>query len=327
MKQDTLFVAYATDDNYAKHLGISMLSLFQTNAAFDGIRVFVLDCGISEQNRKHLETIAGQYGRALTFLPMGGGLGRLRLKNNTLQLSFAYYARLFLATLLPEEIERVLYLDCDTLVMSSLKEAWEVPLGDALVAGVGDTVDLFFLKVIGLDPQIQYVNSGVLLINLKGWRAENLEQKFLDFIGKFDGNVPHKDQGTINGVCKERKYILPPRYNAMSNVYSFSAGTIRRIYFLDTYYTQAELDEAIRNPAVIHFTTGLVGRPWEEDCTHPAKEDYLRILRQSPWKADPLTPNSRKTGLKVFTFFYQHLPLGLFETGYRMFHWILHLKK
>ena len=328
MKQEnTLFVAYAADDHYAKYLGISMLSLLQTNAAFDHIRVFILDCGIGQNNRKKLEKIAGEYSRELTFLPMDNVSDRLQLKNRVLGISIASYARLFLASVLPEEVERIVYLDCDTLVQSSLGELWEIETGDALVAGVQDTVDTFFKKIIGLEMRIPYVNAGILLINLKGWRDEHLELKFFAFIQKFDGNVPHHDQGTINGVCQARRYILPLRYNVMSNVYSFSARTIRKIYFLDQYYTQDELDKALEKPAIIHFTAGLVGRPWEEGCTHPAKEDFLNILRQSPWKEDPLMPNSQKKSVKVFTFFYQHTPLRLFETGYRLFCWLLHVKR
>ncbi len=304
-----------------------MLSLFQTNIGFDGIRVFVLDCGIGENNRHHLEHIANQFNREITFFSMDNVKDRLQLKSGAFKISIASYARLFLASILPEDLELVLYLDCDTVVPSSLKDLWETDLGQNLIAGVQDTVDTFYKKVIGLNPHIAYVNAGILLINLKGWREEYLEQKFFDFIQKFDGNVPHHDQGTINGVCKERRTILPLRYNVMSNVYSFSASTIRKIYFLDKYYTQVEVDEAISRPVIVHFTTGLFGRPWEEGCTHPEKEYYLKIMRQSPWKEDPLLPDSKKKSVKAFAFFYKHIPLPVFETVYRLLCGIQHIRR
>lgn len=323
---DTLFVTYASDDNYAKYLGISLLSLFRSNTEFNLIQVFVLDCGIDEKNKENLRRIACEFCREIKFLPLNNAGCQLKLKNITLGVSIAYYARLFLASLLPKEIERVLYLDCDTLILSSLKEMWGISMGKNFIAGVQDTVDVYFQKVIGLNSDIRYLNSGVLLIDLRAWREENLEEKFIDFIKKFNGNVPHHDQGTINGVCKERRYILPPRCNAMSNIYSLSASTIKKIYFLKEYYTQSEIDEAIHDPAIIHFTIGLVGRPWEEGCTHPAKDDYLELLRQSPWKNDSLLPDTRKKSVKAFKFYYEHVPLILFEKSYMMFCWLLHIK-
>lgn len=325
--RETLIVAYAADDNYAKYLGISMLSLFQNNVGFQEIRVFVLDCGIGQENLKKLKEIVGQFEREIVFLPVQEMVAQLDLNMRAHKIAVASYARLFLSSILPSYVERVLYLDCDTLVCAPLRELWETELGDSLIAGVQDTVDKYFLHVIGLGSCIAYTNNGVLLINLKLWREENLEKVFMDFIDRFDGTVPHHDQGVINGVSGERRVILPLRFNVMSNIYAFSVRTIRKMYFLDSYYTQIERDEALAEPAIIHFTPGLYGRPWEEDCHHPAKEDFLRVLRQSPWGEEPLSPGSLKPSVKLFAFFYNHMPLWLFEMIYRAFSWVLHLRK
>jgi len=327
MKADTLYVAYSSDDQYAKFLGVSLLSLFQANADFETIRVFAIDCGIREENRLRLTRIAQENGREIVFLPMENIQERLRLKSGELGISIASYARLFLASALPEDVKRVFYLDCDTIVSDSLREAWETELGDSLVAGVQDTVDRYFLQVIGLPPDTRYVNAGILLIHLEKWRKEKIEEQFTAFIERFRGSVPHHDQGAINGVCRERRMILPLRYNLMSNAYSFSERTIRRIYFLQEYYAQDEIDEAIRRPAVIHFTSGLFGRPWEEGCTHPARDAFLRVKEQTPWKDEPLSPNTLKKGTKAFACAYRHMPRALFEGLYRMFNWVLHVKK
>lgn len=317
----TLCVLYASDDKYAKFLGISLLSLLKNNTAFDRIRVFIYNCGISEKNIKILKKIADDFNREITYISVDNVKDYLKLKEE-----IVVYSRLFIASGLPEEIERVFYIDCDTLVLSSLNEIWTVDFGNNLVAGVQDTIDAYFKKINGLGPDIQYINAGIMLINLKLWREENLEQRFIDYIRKYNGDVPNRDQGVINGVCGQRKYILPLRYNVISNVYSFSASTIKKIYFLKQYYSQSEIDEAIRNPGIVHFTPGLMGRPWEEDCTHPEKEEYQKYMMLSPWSTEPLMPSSQKRMVKVFKYIFEHIPLSLFETGYRSFSWILHIK-
>ncbi|WP_342758511.1 glycosyltransferase family 8 protein [Kineothrix sedimenti] len=322
-----LSVAYAADDNYAKYLGISMLSLFRSNEGFEEIEVFVLDCGILEENKNKLESIARQYCRTIGFISMERAVSSLDLHMGARKISIASYARLFLASILPKSCTRVLYLDCDTIVRGKIDELWNADLEGYLVAGVRDTVDSFFLKKIGLDKEEYYVNAGILLIDLEGWRSEGLEQRFTEFIRQFDGNVPHHDQGTINGVCRKRKLAVKPGFNATSNIYSFSAKTIRRIYFMESFYSQEELDEAKSNPAILHFTTGLVGRPWEENCTHPMKEEYFKAAAISPWKEDPLLPDGRKPSVKAFSWFYRHMPLVLSEAAYRSVCWLSHIRE
>lgn len=325
--QDTLAVTYAADDNYARYLGVSMLSLFQKNGEFQKIRVFVLDCGIDLENQERLKEMAARYGREIVFIPVQKMLGRIDLDLRAHRIALAAYARLFLGSLLPLDVRQVLYLDCDTLVCSSLNELWETKLGSSLVAGVQDTVDKYFSRIIGMGSHMFYINSGVVLINLQLWRQENLEKSFMDFIGRFKGAVPHHDQGVINGVVGERRVVLPLKFNVMSNVYAFSASTIRKIYFMDSYYAQKEMDAALAQPVIIHFTPGLYGRPWEEGCLHPAKNNYLQVLGQSPWGGKPLARSSLKKGVKLFAFFYRHAPLWFFETIYRAFSRLLYLKK
>lgn len=321
-----LCVAYAADDKYAKYLGISMLSLFQSNIDFTEIIVFVMDCGIGNPNREKLEWIAKEYNRAINFISMEAAVSGLQLNMGTRKIAIASYARLFLASIIPKIYDRILYLDCDTIIRDNLKDLWTVDLKGYMVAGVRDTVDSFFLKKIGMEPQEAYVNAGAILINLYSWREEEMEKQFMDFIRKHNGNVPHHDQGTINGVCRNKKRILAPRYNAFANIYSFSAKTIKRIYFLDSFYTQAELEEAKRNPAILHFTTGLVGRPWEENCTHPMRKEYRRIAKASPWKEETLQPDSRKLSVKLFSSFYRHAPLFVSELVYRFISLLSHVR-
>lgn len=322
-----LYVAYGSDDNYAKYLGISMLSLFQRNAEFEQIVVFVLDCGISDENKQRLQGIADAWQRQIHFINMSEAIGSLNLNLGAHKIAIASYARLFLASILPEDCDRVLYIDCDTLVRDSLAPLWATSFGNALIAGAQDTVDSYFLEVIGLPKGTKYVNAGVLLINLKAWREENLQEQFLQTIAKFGGNVPHHDQGTINSVCKERRVIVPIRYNLTANIYSFSAATIRKIYFLEEYYTQEELDAAMAKPAIVHFTTGLLGRPWEEKSTHPEQKAFWDTVEQTPWKGMERKPDSRRFGLKAFIFFHKITPRPIFEFVYRNISWALHLRK
>ena len=321
-----LHVAYASDDRYAKFLGISLTSLLKANTSFDGIVCHVLDCGIGGENKQRLSDIAQAYQRELTFYTVDNIKERLKLQGAAFTIATASYARLFLPSLLPMDVERILYLDCDTIVADSLETMWATPLEGKYIAGVQDTVDVFFQKVIGLEPKLPYINAGVLLINLKAWREDNLQAQFAAFIQRFGGQVPHHDQGTINGVCGDKRVLLPLRYNMTSNLYSFSVHTIERIYFLEKYYSQPELDQALRMPAIVHFTSGLVGRPWEEGCEHPERARFLSAKGETEWAQEPLAPLSLNFKTRVFTLFYRCTPRPVFEAIYRFLGNLQHRK-
>lgn len=321
-----LCVAYSADDNYAKHLGISMQSLLETNKDFEEVDVFVLDCGIKDGNRERLITIAKEYKRSLLFISMEEAISGLKLNMGTRKIAIASYARLFLASVIPASYDRIIYLDCDTIVMDSIRELWNIDVKGYMAAGVRDTVDRYFYKKIGLSKEDYYVNAGILLINLNAWRKNNILDSFLNTIDEFDGKVPHHDQGTINLVCKRKIALVSARYNVNSNIYSFSAKTIKNIYSMNSYYSQEELDEAKKKPTIIHYTTGLVGRPWEENCTHPRKDAYLSVEDRSPWKGDQLLPDSRGLYLKVFSALYKHTPLFISESIYRLLNWLMHIR-
>ncbi len=324
--RERICVAYASDNNYAPLMGISILSLFRSNTQAKGITVFILDNGISDDNKEKLNDVAGQYGRELVFIPVTEYLGKLKLNMGARKISVVSYARLFLSSIVPDTCDRLIYLDCDVIVNDSLLPMWQTELDNALIAGVQDTVDKFFLDKIRLPHKSRYINAGVLLLNLELWRKEKLEQTFMTYIDEMDGNVPHHDQGVINHTSGERRGVLPLRYNVTANLFSFTEKMVRRMYLMDgEYYTQGEIDEAVRNPAVLHFTMGLLGRPWEEGCRHPKQILYHENKELSPWRSLEQKPDSMSLMTKIAAFVCRHTP-NLFAQIYRFSSWILHLR-
>ena len=107
-----------------------------------------------------------------------------------------------------------MYLDCDTVVAQSLKHLWNVRLGDRIAGAVMEpTIYKEVKESIGLGPEDGYFNSGVLLVNLKKWREENIQEKLLEFWKEKGGKLFASDQDVINGTLKRRILPLPPRYN------------------------------------------------------------------------------------------------------------------
>ncbi len=132
--------------------------------------------------------------------------------------------RLELAALLPE-LDRVLYLDCDALVVKDLSELYHVPLGDNLLAAVPERylgrLPAHSHEVVGDAP---YCNSGILVMNLELFRKEHLADSLMAKMKEVNGRWRLLDQDVLNHVCLGRIYHLPVRYNWMISLYRDGKG-------------------------------------------------------------------------------------------------------
>lgn len=287
-------VAYATDNNYAQHVAVSLVSLFEnTNIALD---VYVLADHLASSHMLNLLSIGRKYEQNIIFISVDNLTSILKGYNVAINnLSISTYSRLFLSVLLPETVERVLYLDCDTVIVDDISFLWSIPMYDYFIGGVIDTMFPNYKKDIFLPEDKYYVNAGVLLIDLTKWRCVKAEQLFTDFINKFNGNVPHLDQGVINGVFHD-KLILDLKYNVQTPVFLIKRYmNILRFFSLANYYSSDEVASSKAKPVIIHYSSFFADRPWFEFCLHPRKKRYLNYLEMTPYKDCKLIKNPKRT--------------------------------
>lgn len=310
MKNNELSIIYSSDNNYCVYMSTSIISLLENNKEFKYINIYVIDNKISDENKDKLEMIVRLYQRNIIFINFEKYKSYLNL-NMQWNISISAYARLFVASMLPNNLDKILYFDCDTLIVNSLEELWNQDINDFYVAGVYDTVSGNTKQAIGLKNTDLYINSGMLLINLKKWREDNLEKRLLDFIDNHNGNVIHHDQGVINGVIKNKK-ILPLKYNLMTSYLMMSRDNMIKFYKVeDSFYSQEQIDEAIKNPVYIHYTPGFTTRPWVKGCKHPYVDLYWKYLKLTPWKDFKPIKNNEKFHIKIVNWIYLNLPFDI----------------
>ena len=306
-----LNILYATDSNYSQHAAASMYSLLKNNKDFEKINIYIIDDNISDECKDKFNLMISEFKNAsLIFYPFS------KLKENIPQndkTGYAQvgYARLFLSEILNKE--RILYIDCDTVINSSLKELWEYDLEGNVLGGIQDNPTLFALTEVGMSKAHRYINGGVLLIDLVKWKEFNAEEKILKMIEEHNGFVMHHDQGIVNGVLKDNIKILPPKFNTMSQFFDTKAKHIKSLYDIETYYTQKELDEAVKNPVIIHYISKFYNRPWFKSCTHPLKNLYIENLEKTPFEVKLFDGElSKKVKLRRFVF--NHFPFFVYST-------------
>lgn len=276
-----LNVVFASDDNYASFLSIAMNSLLMHNENdFDKINIYVLDDGISENNKNKIQKIITNYSATLTFIETKNlnemDITILGLKRNLNNSSLTTYARLFLSSLLPKNINKVLYLDCDSLIVDSFKEIWDLDLSNYPCAAVIDGTNTAVKEKLGFSRDEYYINAGVLLINLKKWREDKIEEQFIQFMTDNQNKFYQHDQGIINNIFRNQIKIIEPKYNLQSYYQILDYDIARKFLCTETeYYTKEIVDYARKNPVFLHFCGPNYDRPWYNK-QHP----YAKLFKK-----------------------------------------------
>lgn len=290
------YVVYACDDNYAMQTGVSIFSLLQNNK-MSRFFIYLFSDNISAENIEKIEAMVDSFGQEIVVkdLPDLDALATVKLNVNIWAKSA--YLRLFFTELLPSNVEKVLWLDSDTLIMRDISEMWNINIDGYACAGVLDAIS-DAKKLNGFKRNESYINTGVLLINLKLWREEAIYALIHNEIIRRRGNSIDVDQSYLNCVLKKRKKILSPKYNFM--MYFFDALSDYQKYLTESdyreneIYSEHELSEALSHIAIIHFATKPGVRPWFKNASLPFSDVWQKYLKESPWEGYVL-PFDNKT--------------------------------
>ena len=293
-------IVYATDDNFAEILGVSLVSLYENSKDVDDIIVYVLDSGISDENIKKLKSLPKKYSRSdLSFIKATDISKELSMNVNLDRGSLSQYARLFVSSVLPAKLDRVLYLDCDIIINKSISELWNLDIKGKTIAALKDAFSKQYRKNIDLEPDDIMFNSGVMLIDLDKWRRENIESKLLEFIRKKNGKIQQGDQGALNAILSKETFCLEPRFNSVTIFYDFSYEEMMIYRKPVDFYPREEIELAVREPSIIHYTTSFLSkRPWYEGCDHRYVAEWFKYKDMSPWSDKPLLTEKKKNGIK-----------------------------
>lgn len=209
-------IVYIADKNYCDYLVISLFSLLKNNRPekifvlidFENKRFNKRIAKFCRQNRTLIEVIQIEKKRIESLIPSA----ILTTKNT--HATIANYYRLFLSDYMPSTIDKLIYIDCDTIVNGSMIDLWNSNIEEFYFGAVRDSGVNYssYLRSFNL-TSTTYFNSGLLLINLKKIRNEKFTNRCIDFINlKFD-RINYWDQDVINIVANNKIRELNYRYN------------------------------------------------------------------------------------------------------------------
>ncbi|MDR2600753.1 MAG: glycosyltransferase family 8 protein [Oscillospiraceae bacterium] len=267
-------IVMSFNENYAKPACVTSYSVLRskeesTQYAFYFLVRSRMPIEVIEKFNKLIE----QYpGTEIEFVIVGDKFNKIKIRDC---YSIEAYFRLLIPELLPM-LDKCLYLDCDLIICNDLTELWNYNIGNNIIAGVKEIeFDKKRCKELEIPKPDQYVNSGVMIINLKVIRDEKLAPKLLELVTK---EYKYVDQDILNRVCYNRIVLLPLKYN-ISYLQAIAKGKLEKLFLFD------EVEDALRNPKVIHFVTHL--KPWKtSDDRVLLLNLWYRTALKSPYHYD-----------------------------------------
>lgn len=246
-RQDEIIpVFFSVDNGYAPFLSVALTSIIRNASKKCRYKAIVLYLDLSIQNQRKLAALSTD-NFEIQFVPMGNRLesitnqacNRLRCDYFTLTIFF----RLFIPMMFPE-FDKGIYLDSDIVVPGDISELYHTELGENLIGAAADhsVVDVpqlakYMEYGVGVEKH-HYINSGVLLMNLRRLREVQLERRFLELLDTYHFECIAPDQDYLNVLCSGKICYLPPSWDAMP--------------IMDA--------EPMKEPKLIHYN--LFAKPW-----------------------------------------------------------------
>lgn len=211
-------IFFSTDDNYIPYLDVAVSSLIANASRDYSYRIIVLNTGLRSDNIAKVKQNE-RPGFTIDFIDISKRIEKIRSHfKNIYHFSIVTYYRLFIASLFPQ-YDKILYLDCDIVVLGDVAELYHTDLGQNILGAVADQYvcntrefRLYAEKAIGVDPDT-YFNAGILVISLDQFRKNRIEQKFIRLITEYDFDLLDPDQAYLNYLCFGKTHMLPNGWN------------------------------------------------------------------------------------------------------------------
>lgn len=318
---DSMYILYQFDENYAPFAAVSMTSLFENNKDIQ-IVIYAFAENVCEATKKKLAVLVERYRGKLIFLDTASLINKMEyLGIPKYRGAYATNFKLFINTVLPSEITRILYLDCDTLVTDSLKDLFWRDLEGFSLAMALDSLGDKHAKLIGLSRDSYYVNGGVMLFDLPKWSEKRCAERIAEYAKNVRANFPSPDQDLLNIVLNGEIYILEPKYNFQPVHKVYSLRLYRFFWRWKRYYDDTTMIESERNIVIHHCFRYLGQFPWNKNSIHPDVDEFNRYWALSGW-SDCLSQSAGNDNevFKIERKLYRVLPAPVFLALFRIFY-------
>lgn len=257
-------VVYISDDNYIDYMRASIKSLIKNKKKKTQLEIYVIGVDLSEKKSKKVLKESKKQAK-INIIKLSSNKLK-NLKGNSFfnpEVSRADNAKFFLSTIL-KDLDKVLYLDCDTIILKDLTDLYNTNLGNNYVAAADDWQSDWYDG--NFDKR--YFNNGVMLLNLKQMREDSVERHLITF-KENDPIDRFVTQDAFNSIMYQRVVFLPLIYDTFAPEYD-NRNIIQRIHetlgknFNYDIYPYEHDSDFRKRVAIIHYCGYFNIKPWYE---------------------------------------------------------------
>lgn len=271
-------VAVAVNRSYMRYLYVMLTSLLENNGDQE-ICIYVMSTDLTEEQAAILQSLAEQYQQSMCLLHISEEMFSQELPVSE-YITIESYFRFALPELLPEEQERVLYLDVDIIVNKPIGEFYHMDFEGKTFCACRDVADITVENIktsplfaeLKERPEFVYFNAGVLLMNLQKLRKETSFSHIMEQAMRVKEHLRFHDQDLLNYLyCGDVRLVDEKRYNL----------------FARTAYNAGYTCEQVKNCAAILHYAGP--KPWRhEEVRYPLESFWWEYAKKTPYYVELL---------------------------------------
>ena len=287
------------DDNYALPMAVTLYSALTNLAAGWSVDLYLIDGGIELVHKTRIERITREAAPSVTlhWKTVDASLLTPLPRTTGKVVNATTYLRLFIPKILPESCRRAIYLDCDLIIQSSLSALWNIPFDGSALLAVQDywipyvSSDLGIEKYheLGISPNSEYFNAGVLVVNLPYWREQKVRKQVADYLAAYKDYRNFNDQEGLNVVLASNWKSIALSWNvphiADSSVWRNRLARMSDTPFKETI--ESAMPKLPEHADIVHYASA--SKPWKRTSHYPLQHLWYRYFWESGW----LSPKER----------------------------------
>ena len=310
--QQPIAVACAGNAAYALPMTVMLTSLVCNLKSGRDVDLYIIESDIPAELQQKMETSirqnkTGDYRLGIHWIKLNRALLQdLPVAGHVGHITLEAYARLLVPDVLPADCPRVVYLDCDLVVLKDIAGLYDALDDKHTVAAVANVflpyVSSFFFYTtdtvvfnhveLGIPPLTRYLQSGVMVINLAPWRNGNITARVIEYLEKYKDKLYFHDQGALNAILWDQWQRLDQRWNQTTTV-------LVPHHWRTPAYTQAERRRTRDDPFIVHYTGR--DKPWHPGFRRPRSSFFYKYFKKTLFKDDiTISPTEYVIGFKAY---------------------------
>ena len=206
-------IALCIDENLVEHVGVLLYSISVNTSSF--VDVYIIHDNLSYSSLEKLTELDKSFPTIkinIIKIPdnIQNQLNKISLEGNKLPVTSCY--RFILADLLPS-LDRIIYLDVDTLALRDLTELWRTDLEGKFIGVVKDVLINLNVAQKIVSERKSYFNSGMLLMDLNLFRKYDICSNLIDFAIDVAEYCEYGDQDILNYYFIDGYKLLDIKWN------------------------------------------------------------------------------------------------------------------